>query len=246
MRLELKIQFNTLTFLLAINLALFLIANVLLSISSTGNQYPLLSLLGGYDFFKVTAGELWLLITSGFLHFQLFHFIINMYSLFRLGSIVSQIYSDKILYGVYIFGALGGSLLTLLVSLIELFFTSSSVNYFSVGASSAIFALIGLLLGGTLRKSRYGFDFPFSFSDILPVIIFSLLIGLIPGSNINNWAHLGGLIIGVVMGLIISHAGGFRTGLSNFFEKSMYNIAVVIGGFSFFALIANFILTIFK
>lgn len=245
MRLEFKLKLNTLTFLILINLILFVLGNILLSFTSSGNQLPLLSLLGGFDFFKIYDGQVWLIITSAFLHFELLHFLINIYSLYRIGLIVEQFYNEKILFSVYIIGAIGASLLTYIVAFVEINSSGMSGSLFSVGASGAIFSLVGLLLGGTLRKSRYGFSLPFSFSDIIPIVLFSLIIGLTPGSNINNWAHLGGLITGIILGLILPHAAGLKSKLINFIEKSLYNISVLLTVLSFIALIVNFIYIIF-
>ena len=65
---------------------------------------------------------------------------------------------------------------------------------FSVGASGAIFGLLGALL-------YFGYHYRVYLetvvkSQIIPLIIINLLIGLMPG--IDNWAHLGGLIGGIL------------------------------------------------
>jgi len=248
MKLEFRIQFNWLFFLICINLFMFLLANAmayLITNSNSNDLVGLVGLIGGYDFFKISIGQLWLLITSGFLHFDPIHFLVNMYSLHRLGQLVSRFYNDKILAAAYIFGSLGGSLMTLFVTRIEITAFQTITNAFSVGASSGIFALIGLLLGGTLKRSRYGFSLPFSSQDILPIALFSLMIGLLPGSNINNWAHVGGLMTGILLGLVIPHALSHKSKLSNLFQEVLYVLAILLAACSFIALIINFILVIF-
>lgn len=246
MKFEFKIQFSWLNILIVLNILMFLVANLLLSMSpSSRASYDLVSLIGGFDYQMVSVGQVWLLITSGFLHFDLFHILINMYSLYRLGSIVTNFYNEKVLALTYILGSLGGSLLTFVIFFSERVIFQTNTNILSVGASSGIFALMGLLLGGTLRRSRFGVSFPFSFEDIIPLVLFSLFFGLMPGTNINNWAHLGGLITGLLLGLLLPHALGYRNNFSKSLENIIYRIAFLLAGLSFLALIINFIFVIF-
>lgn len=246
MKLEFKLQLNWLTILLALNLIMFLLARVLVSSSPTGMVYSdIVSMLGGFDFARVYTGEFWLLITSGFLHFDIIHFLVNIYSLFRIGQIVNNFYGEKALLFTYILGSLGGSLLTFATTFVDKAFLDSPYNILSYGASSGIFALIGLLLGGTLRRSRFGFSLPFGVEDILPVAAFSLLVGFIPGTNINNWAHIGGLITGLIIGLFIPHVLGYKSSKEKFSENALYWLTLILFGVSYLALVLNFIFVIF-
>ena len=137
----------------------------------------------------VRAGQYYRLFTAAFIHGGLLHLVVNMYSLYIVGSQVES-YMGKFKFClIYLFSALAGSLLSITVS-----------SYASVGASGAIFGLLGSLLyfgyhyrvylGNVLR------------SQIIPLIIVNLLLGfMVPG--IDNFAHIGGLIGGVLMTLAL-------------------------------------------
>jgi rhomboid protease GluP len=232
MRMEFRFKINALFILLGLNAVIFLLA--LLTQSAFGFDDQLFYIFGGLITPLVAQGDFWLMITSAFFHLDFLHFIINMYSLFRLGQIVQFYYDDKTLFLTYIFGALGGSLLSHFASI----YLGNSP--FSLGASAGIIALIGLLFGGSFRKRRYGSELPFSIGDILPVVIFSFWIGLIPGSRINNWAHLGGFLAGTIIGMLINHSmNNFASRFEVTSKKVLYLLAVAIFIVSFIMLIAN-------
>lgn len=238
MKLEFKLQLSALNILLGLNIIIFLLG--VLAQSTLGFDNNLFYIFGGLDASRVYVGDYWLLITSAFFHLQLLHFGLNTYALFRVGQAVSAFYGDKVLIITYIFGALGGSILSYWSS----YFLGE--NFFSLGASGAIFALIGLLVGGSLKKYRYGYSLPFSIWDILPVVLFSLMFGFLPNSNINNYAHIGGLVTGVVLGFILKHTlGAYKTRFETNLEKSLYYTALVVFIGSFVALIYNAINIIF-
>jgi rhomboid protease GluP len=140
----------------------------------------------------VLNGEYYRLLTSAFLHIGIIHLLCNMYSLYIIGSQVENFYGKAKYIVIYLFSAFTGSLLSLLF-----------VDTISAGASGAIFGLLGSILYfgyhyrvylGTVIKSQ-----------IIPIIFLNLLIGyLTPG--INNFAHVGGLIGGI----LISKAVGVK------------------------------------
>lgn len=232
MKFELKLEINAFTVLIAVNAIIFILG--LLAQTSVGFDNQLFYIFGGLDAQKVFQGSYWLLITSAFFHLDMLHFALNMYSFLRVGQAVQSFYDNKVLLITYIFGALGGSLLSYASSIFL------GQNYYSLGASGAIFALIGLLVGGSLRKYRYGYSLPFSLSDILPVVLFSLAFGFLPNSNINNYAHIGGLVTGIILGLLLKHSlGAYKSSWEIALEKILYIIAVVIFIGSFAALIYN-------
>ncbi len=238
MKIELRLSINALTTLLAVNIIFFLLGILIQLISPTNSQSFVL--IGGLDTLEVLRGSFWLSITSAFLHLDPLHFILNMYALYRIGSIVYTFFNGKVLFLTYIIGVLAGSLLTLLSTVL---FLSTP---FSLGASGAIFALIGLLFISTFRKKRYGSSLPFSYTDFLPIILLSLWIGILPGSRINNWAHLGGFLSGIILGLFVGHSfNNIKTSLENLLEKILYYISLFIFITCIFAFIFNFIYLIF-
>jgi membrane associated rhomboid family serine protease len=142
----------------------------------------------------------------------------NMWSLYFLGDTVLTYYGGRKLLIAYVLTGLGGSLLSL-VLLPPLTPT--------IGASGAVFGLAGLLVGGMLRRQRYGMEFPFGLQDVFPLIMMSLVYGFTAGSNINNAAHFGGLIAGILLGLGWNHYAAVKIGA---LEKFVTNALFILCG----------------
>lgn len=144
--------------------------------------------VGGLVHFNVVHGEWYRLITSMFLHFNFEHILMNMLSLFIFGKIVESIIGSWRMLIIYIISGLYGNF-------VSLSFNTSTI---SVGASGAIFGLIGsifviMYLSKNFNKKMIG-----QLLIALVVLIgFSLFM-----SNINIMAHLGGFISGVLITLI--------------------------------------------
>lgn len=171
--------------LIAINILMFLI-----SVFLTNNFNQSLIILGANNRNLVLHGDIYRLITSAFLHGGLLHLAINMYALWIIGSQV-ETYIGKFKYSViYILSAIMGSLFSII-------FLKDSI---SIGASGAIFGLMGALL-------YFGYHYRLYLSNsltnqIFPIIIINLIIGFM-SSNIDNGAHIGGLIGGYLATMIV-------------------------------------------
>lgn len=133
--------------------------------------------------YYVTHGEIWRLITGTFLHANIFHLLFNCYALYIIGMQLESFLGKAKYLIVYLLSALAGSMLSIFMS-----------TGFSVGASGAIFGLLGSLLYFGYHYRVY-LDTVIK-SQIIPLIIINLLIGMMPG--IDNWAHIGGLIGGAL------------------------------------------------
>ena len=133
----------------------------------------------------VKMGEFYRLITSEFIHVDITHIIANAYSLFFTGRLVESYFEKKKFIIIYFFSAITASLLSICMS-----------ESFSIGASGAIFGLLGSLL-------YFGFHYRVYFGNVLirqivPIIVLNLGIGfIVPG--IDNFAHIGGLIGGYLI-----------------------------------------------
>ncbi|NLA33451.1 MAG: rhomboid family intramembrane serine protease [Tenericutes bacterium] len=135
------------------------------------------------------AGEYYRIITGVFLHGGVIHLLFNSYALYVVGGQIESFYGKSKFLIIYIGSAIMASLLSMTLG-----------TYASVGSSGAIFGLMGSLLYfgyyyrlylGTVIKSQ-----------ILPLIIFNLIFGFItPG--IDNAAHIGGLIGGILVSSIL-------------------------------------------
>ncbi len=132
------------------------------------------------DFVKM--GEVYRIITCTFIHAGIIHLLCNMYSLYIIGSQLETFIGKARFIFVYIISAISGSLMSLI-------FTAGA----SVGASGAIFGLLGSLL-------YFGYHYRIYLGSVLknqiiPIIILNILLGfMLPG--VDNAAHIGGLIGG--------------------------------------------------
>ena len=150
-----------------------------------------LAKFGANNILLVKNGEIWRLITCSFLHVGFIHFLLNMYSLRVIGPSVEGLIGKGKFVFIYLISALSASLMSLV-------FMDS--NIVSVGASGAIFGLMGALL-------YFGYHYRLYLNDaiktqIIPVIVFNLLIGFMI-SGIDNGAHIGGLIGGYLATMAI-------------------------------------------
>ena len=141
----------------------------------------------------VRAGEIYRLLTGTFIHVDFLHLLCNCYALYMIGSMVEGYYGKKKYLIIYLVSAITGSLLSIAMS-----------SGFSIGASGAIFGLLGSLL-------YFGYHYRVYFGSvilgrIIPVIIINLGIGFMI-SGIDNFAHIGGLI----GGFLISKAMGINS-----------------------------------
>ena len=134
----------------------------------------------------IRSGEYYRLITGMFLHGGIFHILFNMYALYVIGSQLES-FLGKIKYIIiYLLSGISGGLLSMILS-------GSSV--FSIGASGAIFGLMGSLLYFGLQYRVYLGNFVRT--QLVPLLVFNLILGAVsPG--IDNFGHIGGLIGGIL------------------------------------------------
>ena len=101
------------------------------------------------------------------------------------------------------------------------------------------------LIAGSLKNRRYGIDLPIGLSDVLPIVIVSLVYGFLPGSGVNNWAHIGGLITGLILGLLFKHeVGEYKSKIDDLIEKVIYYFSTVVFTLSYVLLIITSIILI--
>jgi membrane associated rhomboid family serine protease len=154
---------------------------------------PLLDLLL-LDKVAVAHGEIWRLVTIILVHDPTFllHLLFNMYALYIAGPIVEQLYGARRFVLFYLLAAIGGSIAS---------FAFGSGQY-AVGASGAIFGLFGILFVATRahhpaldRRGRA------LVGQIGMLLVINLAFGFAVGSQIDNFAHIGGLATGALLGL---------------------------------------------
>lgn len=144
--------------------------------------------------YKQTAvflGEYWRLLTCGFLHAELFHILVNMFSLWILGSAVERIFGAWRFSVLYVLSIIAGSVAT---------YALSNINS-SLGASGGIFGLAGALAALYFtQKNSFG---RLVSKQIFVIIGFNIMYGLMFGSLINNFAHIGGLVAGFLLAFLL-------------------------------------------
>lgn len=170
---------------------------------------------------SIRAGQYYRLLTGIFIHSGIFHILFNCYALYILGSQIESFFGKVKFTIIYFFSGLIGALFSM----------TFGGNYASVGASGAIFGLMGsLLYFGYYYRVYLGNVVK---SQIIPLIVANLVIGFIsPG--IDNYAHIGGLLGGI----LITIALGVKD-KSTLFEK--INGFVVTGVFLAFAIYMAFV-----
>lgn len=139
----------------------------------------------------------WTLITYGFTHFQVWHFLMNMLGLYWLGGIIQEFLGQKRFVNIYILGTVFGGLLYLLAYNTFPYFENHIA--FLAGASAAIFAL-GVAAVTLLPKYTIYITF-LGEVKLIYVIGVYLLISLASSLGDNaggNIAHLGGGMLGYV------------------------------------------------
>ncbi|SHJ59882.1 rhomboid protease GluP [Hathewaya proteolytica DSM 3090] len=141
--------------------------------------------LGALTNISYIGNEFYRFITNMFLHGGLLHIASNMYALFAIGPLVRQVYGEKKFLIIYFGSGLIASLLT-----------SLTLEGVAVGASGAIFGLLGATLVFAYRaKKKIGKGL---LLNILSVIAINIFIGL-SVKNISNMAHMAGLVAGMLI-----------------------------------------------
>ncbi len=168
--------------------------------------------------------ELWRFVTPIFIHVNLLHLFVNMYSLWVIGPWVEKLYGSAKFVVFWVATGIAGVLASYLTvipgahpGLIGSFLIKTGDMVPSVGASGALFGLIGVLFVFGLKYRRElpeGFKRAFG-TGLLPVILLNLGIGFLGRNIIDNAAHLGGLLSGAVLASVISYKRpGARTGVT--------------------------------
>lgn len=140
----------------------------------------------------INAGQVWRLLTPIFLHANVVHVAMNTLALSALGPAVESPFGWRRLGITYILAGIWGNFMSYLAS-----------PSTSVGASGAIFGLLGALLVYNLVNRRiFGSQARARLQSLVRVILLNLALGLLPG--IDNWAHLGGLLAGAALSWMVS------------------------------------------
>ena len=146
-------------------------------------------------------GEWWRLLSPVLVHASILHLAFNMYFLYLVGPLVEQLYGTARFVVLYLLTAATASLGSYLIG-------GPSP---SVGASGALFGLCGvLLIARVLHRPVLQGRHNAILSQIGALVVINLVLGFglnTVGGGIDNAAHVGGLLGGLWLGLLIRPAG---------------------------------------
>ena len=161
----------------------------------------------------VAQGEWWRLLTSIFLHSGFVHLAFNMVALYFLGTFAETAFGRWRFFTLYVLSGLSGGVAYLYFG---------AFDRPAVGASGAIFGLLGSILGYALRRGTFSWQNPL-IRQLLILLAFNVYLGLsIP--NISNTAHMGGLAGGFAFGWFMATTVYSRKKL-----RALTPVAVVLG-----------------
>ena len=160
---------------------------ILMYIFGNGSEDNYTLLLFGANLDVLTkGGDYYRLVTSMFLHIGIWHLFVNMYSLYVLGKEVENTLGRRKYLIIYLLSGIAGRILSL----------AFNHNIICAGASGAIFGIMGAILYfGYYYRAYLGSTI---INSILPVIILNLIIGFLD-TGIDNAAHIGGLVGGILL-----------------------------------------------
>ncbi|WP_430498858.1 rhomboid family intramembrane serine protease [Micromonospora trifolii] len=145
--------------------------------------------LSDYTLGGIAEGQWYRLVTAMFLHYGVLHLLLNMWALWVLGRSLEASLGRVRFAALYLIAGLGGNVAAYLFS---------SPRAATVGASTAVFGLFAALI---IIERRLGRDI----SRIIPILVINLVFTLaVPGISIPG--HLGGLVVGALMALVLAYA----------------------------------------
>jgi rhomboid protease GluP len=145
----------------------------------------------------LAQGQYWRLLTSVFLHAGLSHLGSNLLVQILMGNAVERNLGHVRYLALYLLSGIGGNVISVLYD------RAQGVNIYSVGASGAVFGVMGTLIILILRgrkKLRSG-------SSLLPRAAFAVFYAVYSGFRnpyTDNAAHLGGLLFGMALGTLLT------------------------------------------
>ena len=182
---------------IGINLGVFALEWLAGGMNALSADVTVLTAMGAKDNLLInTRHEYWRFITSNFLHIGFMHLLFNNYALMIIGQEIERIYGSARFVVLYIVTGL-------VASMASYYFNPAAT---SAGASGSIFGLFGVM---ATFAFKYRKELPEFLSKdiqrrIIPVIIINLIFGFIV-RIVDNAAHIGGLLSGVALALIISY-----------------------------------------
>ncbi|HEY0322301.1 MAG TPA: rhomboid family intramembrane serine protease [Pyrinomonadaceae bacterium] len=240
---------------------LFLVANIfvfLLMWSSSGLQSSALvafpsSVLDAYGaklnyLIDGKPHQWWRFVTPIFIHVNLPHILINMWSLWVVGPYVEKLYGSAKFVFFWVLTGVAGVVASYLTVRPEMHVNSVGRFLFktmdnpSAGASGALFGLVGVLFVFGIKFRHElpdGFKRAFG-TGLLPMILMNLFIGFLGRGFIDNAAHLGGFAAGALTALFVGYKRPGERGTVAIIWHILQLAALVLVALSFLMVARNF------
>jgi len=176
-------------------MALLALVHVWVELAGGSTDGWTLSRFGGNLVAATLGGEPWRLITSMFLHAGILHLLVNGYALFMLGRFGEQLFGSARLWIIYLVAGVAGSATSAVFG---------ETSRLSVGASGAIFGLLGAVIMGMARsRGHYPEHWRRQvFYNLLVILGLNIFIGY-KLEMVDNSAHIGGLVGGSLITLLM-------------------------------------------
>ncbi|XP_030472492.2 RHOMBOID-like protein 2 [Syzygium oleosum] len=148
--------------------------------------------MGGLVWYNVVHGNQgWRLATCMWLHAGVIHLLANMLSLVFIGIRLEQQFGFGRVGAIYLISGFGGSILS------SLFIQ----NNISVGASGAVFGLLGAMLSELLTNWTIYTNKAAALFTLIFIVAINLAVGILP--HVDNFAHIGGFLTGFLLGFVL-------------------------------------------
>lgn len=188
--------------LIAINVIIFLVMASQGALNPQGPQFDSTERAFGALVYRLVAdGQWWRIFTSMFLHAGIQHIAFNMISLFAVGALAERLYGTPRFLLLYLgAGLIGG------ITSFGYHVATAQLNDYGVGASGAIFGVAGALATARFQRNSKvsaGIRNRISQSMVTMILISLPLSGLL-APNVDNSAHVGGLLGGAVLSLLFA------------------------------------------
>ena len=146
--------------------------------------------IAGFEKPSFLGGEYWRILTSAALHGSIMHLGFNAYALYVLGRMIEMLSNRAHLAVVFFISIIGGNLLGL----------AFGPNVLSIGASGGVIGFLGYLtVYGYKRRKLLSHAF---LKNMLINVVIIAVFGLFIMPNVDNFAHLGGFLVGAVYGFV--------------------------------------------
>ena len=210
-----KSKFNVVTYsIIALCLFLYFLVHIFSSVYSGIVETSII--FGAYYKILVMSKEYFRLLSYGFVHIDFFHLSLNLISLYNLGLILEPIFGRVKFLITLILSIVAGGIFTYILS----------DNVLMVGISGGLYGLFGLLLVYYFYSGAYKkFNIKF-----IGLIFMNIIINFIP--NIAVYSHIGGFIIGLLLGIYYINNKNYK----NLKFNSLISLVII-----FIVLIFNFI-----